>query len=126
MGWRCNLGRRAPAAGLALVLTAAPYGAVACGRACAGQCGAPYQLQVVFRPGTARSAAMAAMTSCATGPLVVRIGRVLPAAGSPGGEPPGSLTATILTRSMSPGPFTDRLLKCLRGSRSVLQAGYPD
>ena len=116
-------------AGLAPVLLAATgcSGTPACG----GQCGPPFQLQVVFRPGTSPQAAASAMTHCAANPQVVRIGRVKKFHGPPAVETPGSLTATVCTQILWPHTRTgrqqqDRLLACLRQSPTVTSAGFPD
>jgi hypothetical protein len=93
------------------------------GGGCGGQCGPPFQLQVVFRPGTPTDSAVAAMQRCRAEPVVVRVGRVRRLHGQ--GEPSGSLTATIFTRSML-GSRPVRLMKCLRMSPSVTSAGFPD
>lgn len=119
----------APAALVGLLVAALLGGVIALAsftrsQACGGQCGPPFQLQVVFRAGTTTRAAMAAMTDCAGNPLVVRIGRVYHSRG-PGGRP-GSLTATVYTRSMRATTRNDHLLRCLRRSPAVTSAAYPD
>jgi hypothetical protein len=101
------------------------------GQACGGQCGPPFQLQVVFRPGTSSQAAAAAMTHCAANSQVVRIGRVHNFHGPPDAEPPGSLTATVYTRLLWPRTRTsrqqqDRLFACLRQSPAVTSASFLD
>jgi hypothetical protein len=101
-------------------------GAAGCstsGGGCAGQCGPPFQLQVVFRPGTPADLAAAAMQRCQAEPIVVRVGRVRRLHGL--GGPSGSLIATVFTKAMS-GSRPQRLLKCLRMSSSVTTAGFPD
>ncbi len=118
MKWRANA-VAATVLLLAVVLTAG-----GCGQACAGQCGPPYQLQVVFRTGTTRAAAVAVLQGCSSDPLVARIGNVRRFHGP--GEPPGSLTATIYTRSMPIGAQHVHLLACLHSSPSVTQASWPD
>jgi len=95
-------------------------------QACGGQCGPPFQLQVIFRPGTTTAAAAAAMDGCAADPLVMRIGRVYRFHGPADAEPPGSLTATVYTRVMGAGRREVHLLTCLRQSPSVISADYPD
>lgn len=93
--------------------------------ACGGQCGPPYQAQVVFRPGTSAGTAAAAMSACAWKPFVVRAGRVDRFRGPRGAAPPGALTATVYTESMASHDSV-RLLACLRRSHAVISAGYPD
>ena len=45
-------------------------------KSCAGQCGPPFRLQVVFRDGTSKQGATAAMRGkCQADPLVIRIGQ---------------------------------------------------
>lgn len=118
MAWRANT------VAAAVLLLAAVISAAGCGQACAGQCGPPYQLQVVFRAGTPREAAAAVLRRCASDPLVARIGNVRWFRGP--GESPGSLTATVYTRSMPIGTQHVPLLECLHRSPSVTQASWPD
>ena len=110
-----------------LVLAGVFPGLAACGHPCGGQCGPPYQLLVIFRPGISMQAASAAMYRCAGNPLVIRVGRVYRYRGNV--EPPvqpGSLVATIYTRAMFAGAQEDHLVHCLRQSRLVTVASYPD
>jgi len=92
---------------------------------CAWQCRAPYELDVTFRPGTAKLTAAAAMAQCRADPNVIQIG-------TPRWNPVlGQLTAVILTKTMGrraePAPGTPAtLLTCLRRSPLVLSAGWPD
>jgi hypothetical protein len=95
-------------------------------QACGGQCGPPFQLQVIFRPGTSAQTAAAAMDGCAADPLVIRIGRVSRFRGPADADPPGSLTATVYTRAMRAGRREGHLLTCLHQSPSVISASYPD
>lgn len=116
----------------AMLLAASMLVVTGCaGQSCAGQCGPPFQMQVVFRPGTTTQAAASAMTPCAANPQVVRIGHVHRFHGASGAEPPGSLTATVYTRSLFPRTRTGRqqqghLFACLRQSPTVTSAGFPD
>lgn len=71
---------------IGLVLLAAVLSVGDCGQSCGGQCGPPYQLQVVFRPGTPQEVAVAALRRCAADRLVARIGNVRSFHGP--GEPP--------------------------------------
>ena len=91
-------------------------------QSCAGQCGPPFQLQVVFRHGTSQQAAIAAMRRCQADPLVIRIGR--PRQPRPGA--PGQPTAVIFTKKMEFGPANTPLLTCLRGSPAITSASWPD
>ncbi len=91
-------------------------------QSCAGQCGPPFQLQVVFRHGTSQQAAIAAMRKCQASPLVIRIGQ--PNQPRPGH--PGQRTAIIYTTKI---PITAQhipLLTCLHHSPAVMTASWPD
>jgi hypothetical protein len=114
------MGRRTLGWTLAAALALAATGATGCstnGGGCGGQCGPPFQVQVTFRPGTTTDSALAAMRRCQGEPIVVRVGRV--------SRRRGFLTATVFTKSMS-GSRPIRLLDCLRLSRAVRSAGFPD
>lgn len=87
------------------------------------QCGPPFQLQVVFRNGTAEQDAIAAMRKCQGNPLVIRIGRPY-RSHLPGS--PGQWTAIIYTKQMPAGPAPVPLLTCLRHSPAVTMASWPD
>jgi hypothetical protein len=128
-------GMRLRAAAIASVAVAPFLATAACGQtatsshanySCAGQCASPYELDVVFRPGTSRSAARAAMDRCRTArPAVIRIG---PVQWQPVLE---RLGAIILTKSMpglaSPPPTVpSSLLVCLRATGVIETAGWPD
>jgi hypothetical protein len=122
------VGTRASAlASMAVITMLAPVllTATACGSSqggCGGQCGPPFQLQVTFRPGTARQAAVAAMRKCHADPLVIRIGQPYRSR-SPG--TPGQWTAIIYTTKMLfNGPVP--LLTCLHHSPVVTGASWPD
>jgi hypothetical protein len=105
---------------LALVLLTASGCSV---KSCAGQCGPPFQLQVVFRDGTSKPAAAAAMRKCQADPLVIRIGQPY-RSHSPG--TPGQWAAIIYTKKMLVGPAPVPLLTCLRHSPTVTSASWPD
>jgi hypothetical protein len=108
-----------------LLITAGVLLAAGCGATrlpCAGQCGAPYQLDVVFRPGATRTAATAALRTCQANPTVVRLGRLHP---WHSGQLAPRLSATVFTRSMA-GGNTASLARCLRASDAVLGVGFPD
>ena len=104
-----------------LLLTATACGTGA--QVCAGQCGPPFQAVVIFRPGTTRQAAAAAMRKCQADPLVIRIGRPY-RPHSPG--PSGRWTAVIYTKKMSLGPAPIPLVTCLRHSPAVTSASWPN
>jgi hypothetical protein len=91
-------------------------------QSCAGQCGPPFHLQVVFRHGTSQQAAIAAMRRCQADPLVIRIGR--PHRSRPGA--PGRWTAIIFTKKIEFGPTNVPLLTCLHRSPAVTSASWPD
>lgn len=108
---------------IVLLLVPGLLGTAGCStESCGGQCGPPFQLQVIFRPGTPNVAAIAAMQKCREEP-VVGIGRVRRFTGL--GEPEGSLTATVFTRSMQ-GSRLGHLLSCLDRSSVVTSASFPD
>jgi hypothetical protein len=91
-------------------------------RPCAGQCGPPFQLQVAFRHGTSKPAAVAAMRKCQANPLVISIGQ--PYRAGPGA--PGQWTALIYTKKLPSGPGPIPLLTCLHHSPAVTGATWPD
>jgi hypothetical protein len=87
---------------------------------CAGQCGPPFQLQVVFQQGISKRAAITAMSTCRTDPVIIRIGqphRVSPSS-------PTQWNATIYTKKIGRAA-THSLLACLRHSPAVLNAAWP-
>jgi len=92
-------------------------------RSCAGQCGPPFQLQVVFRHGTSKPAAVAAMRPCRADPLVISIGQPYRASGP---ATPGQWAAIIYTKKMLLGPGPVPLLTCLHRSPAVMTASWPD
>jgi hypothetical protein len=107
----------------AMVLAPILLAAAGCStKSCAGQCGPPFQLQVVFRQGTSRQAAIAAMRKCQADPLVVRIGRPYRS----GSGTSGQWAAVIYTKKMLFGPAHIPLLTCLHRSPAVVQASWPD
>jgi hypothetical protein len=112
---------------LAAIMLAASFALSSCthGQACGGQCGPPFQLQVIFRPGTSIQAAEAHMSACAWKPFVMRVGQVQHFHGTALAEPSGSLAATISTQSIT-SSRNHRLLSCLRRWRQVISADYPD
>lgn len=113
---------------MAAIATAAVACLAGCGsgaRPCAGQCGPPFQLQVVFRHGTSPRAGRAVLQACAAGnPQVERIGPVQlsPLPGGGRAEP----HATVYTRSLGEGAASRRLEACLQSAPAVLGDGYPD
>jgi hypothetical protein len=110
----------------AVAVSAALLGAAGCAqqRPCAGQCGPPFQLQVIFRAGTSPRAATAALNRCAGNPLVVRVGRVesRPSAGAAA----RLRQATVYTHAITRRTASHQLVTCLLRSPAVLSAGYPD
>jgi hypothetical protein len=91
-------------------------------RSCAGQCRPPFQLQVDFRQGTSKQAAVAAMRKCQANPLVIRIGQPY----RPRSATPGQWTAVIYTKKIPLGASHIPLLTCLHRSPAVMQASWPD
>ena len=85
---------------------------------CAGQCGPPFKLDVVFRHGTSVSLAGVALRRCARQATVVTVG-------VPYRSADGLLHATVGTREVG-GARTRPLLSCLARSPPVLQAVWPD
>jgi hypothetical protein len=85
---------------------------------CAGQCGPPFKLDVVFRHGTSVSQAGVALRRCARETAVVTVG-------VPYRSADGLLHATVGTREVG-GSRTRPLLSCLDRSPPVLQAVWPD
>jgi len=107
----------------AMVLAPALLAASGCStKSCAGQCGPPFQLQVLFRQGTSNQVATAAMRRCQANPIVIRIGRPY----RPRSGTPGQWTAVIYTKKMPIGSTHVPLLTCLRRSPAVMQASWPD
>jgi hypothetical protein len=90
-----------------------------------GQCGPPFQLQVIFRPGTSLPAAAARMKACAWKPFVTAVGPVRDFHGPALAEPPWSRIVMIYTQSMTSSRNL-RLLNCPRRWRQVSSASYPD
>ena len=107
------------------VLLAAAAVAAGCGatrQACAGQCQAPFELDVVFHVSTTRAAAGAALRSCHANPTVVRLGRVRRLASSDDARAP--LAAAVFTHSMT-GSNPRRLVSCLQALHAVVTVGFP-
>jgi len=94
--------------------------------ACAGQCGPPFQLRVVFRHGTSAQAERAALRACSAGnPEVERIGPVRLRPLAAGGKPEPQ--AVVYTRSLGAARAASRrLVDCLNSAPAVYGAGYPD
>ena len=88
---------------------------------CRGQCGPPFQLNVVFRAGTSKQAAIMAMRECQPDPLVVSIGQPQRRAGTP-----GRWTAVIYTTKLPTEAAHLPLLTCLHRSPAVMTAAWPD
>lgn len=87
--------------------------------ACAGQCAAPYQLQVEFKTGTPAHAAEKVLMKCARMPDVIRVGKLATKHGTDEPE------AIIFTRHFGKSARTSRLFTCIHSSRVVSGAGYP-
>jgi hypothetical protein len=83
---------------------------------CAGQCSAPYELDVTFKAATPASAARAVLAGCGHDPVVIRIGKL-----SGLSQP----AAIIYTHVGYQQPRTSALLKCLRSAPSVQAADWP-
>jgi hypothetical protein len=97
------------------------YWAVGLPLPCGGQCQSPYSLQVTFKPGTSYQADTTAMVRC-TGhsPEVTGI--------EPAGLDPnhsGAIVGIVRTNEFG-GVKVVPIMRCLRGSPLVLDAGYPD
>jgi len=89
---------------------------------CAGQCGPPYELMVLFQPGTSHAAAQQLLTSCTDqNPVVIRVGPL-------GVDPSGLSRAFIYTQVFGPSnpSRTAGLLTCLRHSSLTYEVGWPD
>jgi hypothetical protein len=101
-------------------LAAGTLAITGCGSAintsCAGQCSAPYELDVTFKTATPASAARAVLAGCGHDPVVIRIGQL-----SGRSQP----TATIFTHVGYRQPRTTALLKCLHSASSVQAADWP-
>jgi hypothetical protein len=112
---------RAPVPSLMVssALAAATLAITGCGTSttsCAGQCSAPYQLDVLFKPATPAAAARAVLAGCGHDPVVIRIGKL-----SGRSQP----AAIIYTHVGYRQPRTSALLKCLRSAPSVQAAAWP-
>lgn len=83
---------------------------------CAGQCSAPYKLQVRFRAATPASAAQAVLAGCGHDPVVIRIGKL---------SGRSQRAAIIYTHVGYRQPRTSALLKCLASAPSVQSADWP-
>jgi hypothetical protein len=90
---------------------------------CAGQCGPPYELMVLFQPGTTHAAAQQLLTSCTNhNPVVIRVGPL-------GVDPAGLSRAFIYTQVFgprNPSRTAAGLLTCLRHSSLTYEVGWPD
>lgn len=82
---------------------------------CAGQCRAPYQLDVVFRKGTSLATAQAVVTACTSANPVV-LGVTFSSWGRGWAVVKTSQIGTAKTRV---------LIECLRKAPSVSGAGFP-
>jgi hypothetical protein len=105
------------AAGLVALLLAGCSGGSAI---CAGQCRAPYELDVTFVPGTSIPTAKAVLQMCEHEPDVVRVGALKVQNGS-------VLWGVVWTRTLGSAK-NEPLLTCLMSSPSVRirSTGWPD
>ena len=95
-----------------------PPGATPVQHLCAGQCGPPYELAVVFRPRTSSATAAAILRRCGTMTVVIKTGQIA--------RTPSGLSAVLFTRVIGARPRSDDLLRCLHRSGAVAGAGWPD
>jgi hypothetical protein len=86
---------------------------------CGGQCTAPYELDVAFRPSTTKPVAQQTIARCANSPTVVRVAALQRATT---GQWQGRIYTTKLGRSAA----TQALLTCLDGQQAVVGAAWPD
>lgn len=85
---------------------------------CGTQCGPPYELSVIFQPGTTLAAAQQLLTACTDGdPVVIRVGPL-----RDNGD--GTSQATIYTKVLGESPRTAGLLTCLHNSTRGVDAGW--
>lgn len=85
---------------------------------CSGQCKAPYQLQVFFKPATSSVTAAREVARCSTRPEVQRVE-------APRTGVAGLLVVSVYTRDLGKGPKTEGLLTCLANQPRVLATGWP-
>lgn len=85
---------------------------------CAGQCSAPYSLDVAFKAGTPAPTARAVLARCGHDPVVVRIGKL--------SANNGRWAGILYTRVLGRGVRTSALLHCLTSSDTVIDAAWPD
>jgi hypothetical protein len=87
--------------------------------ACAGECAAPYQLQVGFKSRVSSQTAHAALSLCGTNPIVLKVDKIQ---ASGRGFPLG---VTIYTRTGPSSTRTASFLKCLESKAGPVQVGLP-
>lgn len=87
-------------------------------QACAGQCSAPYLLDVTFDSGITAKVALSEAQSCASRPEVVGVG--------PASAALGDLTVPVYTRDFGRTAKTTSVLSCLSSLPGVRTVGYPD
>ncbi len=85
---------------------------------CSGQCKAPYELQVFFKPATSAATAATEAARCRTRPEVQRVG-------TPRTGVASLVIVPVYTRDIGKGPRTDGLLACLARQPRVLATGWP-
>jgi hypothetical protein len=108
----------AVAAGAIGVLMATSTGSGPHALICSGQCKAPYQLQVFFKPGTSDAGAARETARCRSRREVQRVG-------TPRTGVAGLVVVPVYTRDLGKGPRTDGLLACLAHQPGVLATGWP-
>jgi hypothetical protein len=86
-------------------------------KVCAGQCKAPYLLDVTFSPATTPTVATSEVQQCASRPEVVGVG---PARAAQGG-----MTVPVYTRDLGRTAKTTSVLSCLSGLPGVQTVAYP-
>ena len=116
----CNVSAMRSLRGLAVCALALPAAVGISGCACAGQCEAPYEMDVAFQPGTTHASAQQLLTSCTDhDPVVIRVGPVTV-------EPGGTSHALIYTQDLGYTPRTAGLLTCLSRSSLRVFVTWPD
>jgi hypothetical protein len=111
-GWERSRGGTLSAISVALLLSG-------CSNVvCAGQCSAPYELDVMFVAGTSIPTAQAVLQKCGHDPEVTSVG-------APKVED-GGVRAFVWTRNLGRSTKTEHLLTCFHRSPSVRSAGWPD
>ena len=84
----------------------------------AGQSGPPFELWVLFRPGTDAAVAMKVFSGCRHEPDLIRVGRLV--------KFHGALRGTVYTKDFGNSARIRPLISCLRAARSVRLTEFPD